>query len=190
MKKFVLMFIIIFLSFCTLMSLTYAIKCNMQIKKLNTEISELNNTISEISSEKETLAKDKDFAQKQYQDLKSTKKDAELIDTEIQECMKSCNYTTACMNNCVYVAIPKWEKEIGKNIKLLEKIMNNEQIALLHDSQNKWIVYRNAQQKLNSATIGTMMGTMYTNILASEQKYIIERRAKELEGLYYFYSRK
>jgi len=104
--------------------------------------------------------------------------------------MKSCNYTTACMNNCVYVAIPKWEKEIGKNIKLLEKIMNNEQIALLHDSQNKWIAYQNAQQKLNSETIGTMMGTMYTNILSSEQKYIIERRAKELEGLYYFYSRK
>jgi len=190
MKKFVLMFIIIFLSFCTLMSLTYAIKCNMQIKKLNTEISELNNTISKISSENKTLAKDKDFAQKQYQDLKSTKKEAELIDTEIQECMKSCNYTTACMNNCVYATIPKWEKEIDKNIKLLEKIMNNEQMALLHDSQNKWIVYRNAQQKLNSATIGTIMGTMYTNILASEQKYIIERRAKELEGLYYFYSRK
>lgn len=162
----------------------------MQVKKLNTEISKLNNTISEISSEKGTLSEDKDFAQKQYQELKSTKKKSELIDAEIQECMNSCNYTTACMNNCVYDAIPKWEKEIDKNIKLLEKVMNKEQITLLNDSQNKWIIYKNAQQKLNSETIGTMMGTMYTNILASEQKYIIERRAKELDGLYYFYSRK
>lgn len=190
MRKFILIFIIIFLSFSTLMSLTYAIKCNVQVKELNAEISKLNSTISKISSENKTLVKDKDFAQKRYQDLKSTKKKAELIDVEIQECMKSCNYTTVCMNDCVYDAIPKWEKEIDKNIKLLEKIMNKEQIALLHDSQNKWIVYKKAQQKLNSETIGTMMGTMYTNILSSEQKYIIERRAKELEGLYYFYSRK
>lgn len=190
MKKNVFIFIIIFLSICTLISLVYVIKYNIQIKELNAKIYKLNNTISKINSEKTTLAKDRDFAQKQYQDLKSTKKEAELIDTEIQECMKSCNYTTACMNNCVYAAIPKWEKEIDKNIKLLEKIMNKEQIALLHDSQNKWIVYRNAQQKLNSETIGTMMGTMYTNILSSEQKYIIERRAKELDELYYFYSRK
>ena len=104
--------------------------------------------------------------------------------------MKTCNYTTACMNNCVYNSIPKWEKEIDKNIKLLEKIMNKEQIELLHDSQKKWVLYKDAQQKLNSETIGTMMGTMYTNILASEQIYLIELRAKELDSLYYYYSEK
>ena len=154
-------------------------KCNKQIENLNNEISKLNNTISKMSSENSKLSADKDFAQKQYQDLKSTKSNAELIDVEIQECMKSCNYTTTCMNNCTYNAIPKWEKEIDKNIKLLEKIMNKEQIALLHDSQNKWLAYKDIQQKLNSETIGTMMGSMYTNILAAEQIYLIESRAKE-----------
>ncbi|MBD5401682.1 DUF1311 domain-containing protein [bacterium] len=190
MKKFILIFIIIFLSFCSIVSLVYAIKCNTQVKELNAKISKLNNTISEISSENDILSEDKDFAQKQYQDLKLTKKKAELIDIEIQECMKSCNYTTVCMNDCVYEAIPKWEKEIDKNIKLLEKIMDKEQSALLFNSQKQWLLYKNAQQKLNSETIGTMMGTMYTNILAADQINLIKLRAKELDELYYIYSKK
>lgn len=189
MKKFVLAIVII-LSLCTLFSIAYAIICNQQVYELTTEINKLKTTISKMSSENTELKDDKEFAQKQYQNLKSTKKEAELIDVEIQECMKTCNYTTACINNCVYNSIPKWEKEIDKNIKLLEKIMNKEQIELLHDSQKKWVLYKDAQQKLNSETIGTMMGTMYTNILASEQIYLIELRAKELDSLYYYYSEK
>ena len=190
MKKRIYIYIIILLFIMILFSFIYLLQCKRQIKNLNTEINRLNIIISKMNNENNTLSKDKDFLQKQYQDLKSTKKEAELIDVEIQECMKSCNYTTACMNNCVYGAIPKWEKEIDKNIKLLEKIMNKKQIELLHDSQKKWIIYKDAQQKLNSETIGTMVGTMYTNILAGEQIYLIELRAKELDGLYYYYSKK
>ena len=94
------------------------------------------------------------------------------------------------MNNCVYDSEHKWEKEIDKNIKSLEKIMNKEQMGLLHDTQKKWVRYKDAQQKLNSKTIGTMTGTIYTNILASDQAYLIELRAKELDELYYIYSKK
>ena len=184
MKKLVLIFILIFFSTCTLISVTYAVKCNTQIKKLNAEISNLTNTISNISSENNELTKDKNSVQKLQEDLKSTKNDTVLINIEIQECMKFCNYTTVCMNNCTYDAIPKWEKEINKNLKLLEKIMNKEQIELLNDAQNKWTVFKDAQQKLNRETIGTMMGTIYTNILAGKQIYLIELRAKELKNLY------
>ena len=60
----------------------------------------------------------------------------------------------------------------------------------LHDTQKKWVRYKDAQQKLNSKTIGTMTGTIYTNILASDQAYLIELRAKELDELYYIYSKK
>ncbi len=190
MKKFVYIFIIIMLSFCTLLSFAYVVRYKKQVKVLSEEINKLNNAITEISSENSKLVEDKDFVQKQYQDLKSTKNEAELIDVEIQECMKSCNYTTACMNNCVYDSEHKWEKEIDKNIKSLEKIMNKEQMGLLHDTQKKWVRYKDAQQKLNSKTIGTMTGTIYTNILASDQAYLIELRAKELDELYYIYSKK
>ncbi len=190
MKKFVLIFTITILLALTIIGFVFVIKYKKQIQNLNFEITKLNTTISKISSENNELKGDKEFTQKQYQDLKSIKKEAELIDVEIQKCMKFCNYTTACMNNCVYDAIPKLEKEIDKNIKLLEKVMNKEQIVLLHDSQKKWIIYKEAQQKLNNETIGTMMGTMYTNILASEQIYLIELRAKELDSLYHYYSEK
>ena len=184
MKKLVLIFILIFFSTFTLISIAYAIKCNTQIKKLNAEIYNLHNTISKISSENSKLSEDKNSEQKQHKNLKLTKTDAELIDIEIQECMKSCNYTTICMNDCTYDAIPKWEKEINKNLKLLEKIMNKEQIELLNDTQNKWTAFKDSQQKLNRETIGTMTGTIYTNILAGEQIYLIELRAKELKNLY------
>lgn len=46
----------------------------MQTRELNAEVNRLNNTISEINSENDKLSEDKDFAQKQYQDLKLTKK--------------------------------------------------------------------------------------------------------------------
>ena len=175
MKKNLLILAIIALSGLTLMSSIFAIRYKKHIQVLNNEIMQLNETISNID-----INKDKN--------LKSSY--AESFDIKLQECMKSCNYTTACMNNCTYEAIPKWEKEIDKNIMLLEKIMNKEQIELLHDSQKKWITYKDAQQKLNDNTIGTMMGTLYTNILAADQKYIIEHRAKELDELYYIYSNK
>lgn len=190
MKKFVLIFVIIFLSFCSVISFVFTIKYKKQIKVLNIEINRLNNAITEISSGDSKLANDKTFVQKQYQDSKSTENEIELIGLEIQKCMKSCNYTTTCMNNCTYKAIPEWEKEIDKNIKLLEKIMNKEQIELLHDSQAKWTIYKDVQQKLNSETIGTMTGTMYTNILATDQAHLIKLRAKELDGLYYILSQK
>jgi len=190
MKKFVFIFIVIMLSALTVAVFLYAINCKKQIQILNDEIVKLNDQIVLISSQNEKLSEDNNFLQKQYQDLKLTKNKSELIDVEIQECMKSCNYTTACMNNCVYDSIPKWEKEITNNIKLLEKIMNKEQIELLHDSQKKWIIYKDSQQKLNSETVGTKIGTIYTNILATDQQYIIKRRANELKNLYSIYSRK
>ena len=158
------------------MSSIFAVKYKKHIQVLNTEIMHLNETISNIDN----ANKDKN--------LKSSYEEA--VDIELQGCMKSCNYTTACMNNCTYEAVSKWEKEIDKNIMLLEKIMNKDQITLLHESQEKWIVYKDTQQKLNDSTIGTMVGTLYTNILAADQKSIIERRAKELGELYYIYSKK
>lgn len=176
MKKNILILFIIALSGLTIISSIFVVKYKKHIQVLNTEIIRLNETISNIDN----ANKDKN--------LKFSYE--ESVDIELQECMKSCNYTTACMNNCTYEAIPKWENEIDKNINMLERIMNKEQTELLLDSQKKWIIYKDAQQKLNSEIIGSMIGTMYTNILAADQKYIIEHRAKELGELYYIYSKK
>lgn len=190
MKRFVIISVILILFVATIVSSVFAIKYKKQTQKLNTEITSLNTIISNMSDENKKLTTDKDFAEKQYEDFKSSKSNKEPIHVEVQECMKACNYTTECMNDCIYASEGKWEKEIDKNIKQLEKILNKEQKELLHDSQVKWLAYKNAQQKLNSETIGTMMGSMYTNILAGEQVYLIELRAKELDGLYYLYSKK
>lgn len=188
MKKPILISIIIILSALLLMSSLMAVKYKQQYETSKVEIEMLNTTISKINSENRELLNDNDFAQKQYEDLKSTKSLKELIDIEIQECMKVCNYTTACMNNCVYASEDKWEKEIDKNIKSLEKIMTKEQMTFLHNSQEKWTKYRDAQRVLNAKTIGTMQGTIYTNILSSEQVNITELRAKELKALYSIFS--
>lgn len=184
MKKKSFIFIISLLLISLILSFFLAIKYYKQSQELQRTVSELNVTISKIDSENDKLKNDNDFINKQYNDLKSQKPKDELINVEVQECMKGCNYTTACMSNCVYDSIDKWEEEIDKNIKQLEKIMTKKQIKLLHDSQKKWLIYKEAQQILNSETIGTMIGTMYTNVLSGEQVYIIELRAKELKELY------
>ena len=188
MKKIIYIFIISVLFIALVLCFCFVIKYKKQVHKLEEEINRLNITISKTNKLSNKLETDKNFIEQQYNDLKSVKSKSELIDVEIQECMKACKYTTVCMSDCVYQAGDKWEKEIDKNIKLLERIMNKEQIVLLHDSQKKWLAYKNAQQTLNSKTIGTKTGTMYINILSGEQVDIIKQRAKELDGLYYYLS--
>ena len=190
MKKFAFIFIFIILFSLTIVSLVFAIRYKKEIKELNAEINLLNVSISNLKNENESLSDNQDFLKEQYENLKSTKPEEELIDVEIQECMKSCNYTTVCMNECVYASENKYEKEMNKYINLLKKIMTKEQIAKLQNSQKKWIEYKNSQQILNSGTIGKMEGTMYTNVLSGEQVGITELRAKELKSLYHIISQK
>lgn len=188
MKKVVYISVVSILFIALILCSCFLFQYKNQVHKLKAEIKNLNATISNIDIMNDKLETDKNFIEKQYNELKSVKSKPELIDVEIQECMKACKYTTACMSDCVYQAGDKWEKEIDKNIKLLERIMDKEQITLLHNSQEKWLAFKDAQQILNSKTIGTKIGTMYINILSGEQVNIIEQRAKELDGLYYYLS--
>ncbi len=184
MKRFIFILTILILSVSLGLSCFYIFAYKKQIKLQKIKIEQLQQIISETKAQKDKLSSDNDFIQGQYEFLKSSKQKYELIDIEIQECMKKCNYTTVCMNKCVYSSEIKWQQEIEDNIRQIESNMTDKQKQLLSDSQKKWNEYKDAQQKLNTEIIGTKDGTIYTNILSSEQVNIVELRAKELKNLY------
>ena len=188
MKKFVLILTMVILSISLSLSIFYIFEYRKQIKLQKIKIEQLQQTISEIKAQKDKLSSDNDFIQYQYETLKSSKQKDELIDLEVQECMKKCNYTTVCMNKCIYSSEIKWQQKIEDNIRQFENNMTDNQKQLLSNSQNMWNEYKVAQQKLNAEIIGTKAGTIYTNILSSEQVSIVELRAKELKNLYSIFS--
>lgn len=188
MKKFVFILTIMILSILLGLNFFSIQKYKKQLKFKNIEIKKLEKTIEIINLKNNKLSANNEFIEKQYEKLKTTKQKDELIDVEIQECMKNCNYTTVCMNECVYSSDIKWHREIESNIEYLKKNMTDKQKQLLDNSQKAWIEYKDAQQKLNRELIGVKVGTIYTNILSSEQVNIIKLRAIELGNLYYIFS--
>ena len=66
--------------------------------------------------------------------------------------------------------------------------MTVEQYKLLTDSQKKWQQYEQSQRALLGATIGTKVGSIYTNILAGINNQIVKRRAEDLFEIYDYYT--
>ena len=159
----VFIFIILFI-FCIISALKY----RNQVKNLNSRNIEL---IKEINT------------------LKVTNSKKHLIDIELEKCINN-DYSTAGMTNCVDTSANEWTKEIEKYYSLLEKVMTKEQFKALQNSQKIWEKYKQAQFNVNKSVFDNVQGTMYINILASEQMNIIKQRARELENLYYFCSKK
>lgn len=184
MKKNIFLLTTIILSILTIFLIYINFQYKKQIQTKNIKIQNLQQTFNNITFQKNKLSANKDFIQSQYEILNLSEQKDKLSEKEIQKCMKNCNYTTVCMNECIYATEIKWQEEINNNIKLLEQNITDEQKIFLKESQNKWVEYKNAQQQFNAKVIGTKVGTIYTNILSTEQVNISKLRAIELKNLY------
>ncbi len=141
-----------------------------KITKMSVEISRLNTTIS-------TLKKKNDNSE-----------NIDAIEINVQKCMKSCGYTSACMSNCVIDSEKVWKKKLDVSLAKLEKFMTREQYLLLLQTQKDWKVYANHQRKLNSSVIGNFSGSIYSNLLSGAQVGLIEQRAKIIDWFVFLYS--
>ncbi|MBO7672579.1 DUF1311 domain-containing protein [bacterium] len=103
------------------------------------------------------------------------------IDIEYSVCMKK-EYSTAGMNNCTLEARLKWEKEIQKNIKLINKKLNKEQRKLFNQANKKWEEYYNAEKQAIFDIIFNLDGTIHTNIAHANAMSLAKERALYLEG--------
>lgn len=123
-------------------------------------------------------------AEQKVADLKS-QEEIHPIEQKVQQCMKNKNYTTAGMSQCVNDSITDWNNEIDKYMSLLKKKLTKEQCALVASSQAEWEKYKKAEWLFLNSSIGQKEGTMYINILSASKADIVEKRARDLESLYY-----
>lgn len=192
MKKIIIIFIISTIVMLTLVTSEglYILKCRKIISKYKTEITTLEKQNKEISFSTRNLQNTNSDLKHENEGLKSILGENHPIYIRHQECMRKQNYTTAAMASCTYSARDEWYKEIDTNIMLLKNHMTKQQYNLLVNSQNKWIEYEKAEEKLLAETIGTFVGTMYIPTLAGMQEEIVKQRASDLSSLYNYMSDK
>ena len=160
MKNSILILTIIFLSGLLCFSSFTIVKQNKELKFLQSKLSE-----QEQSFTPET--------------------EIHPIEKAVQECMKKEDYTTVGMSKCVDDSINDWNKEIDKYLSLLKEVLPEEQYDLLETSQNKWEDYKKAQWAFLNAAIDEKHGTMYINVLSGDRAGVVEKRAKDLSGLFF-----
>lgn len=105
------------------------------------------------------------------------------IDEFEQQCMEK-DYSTAGMVNCTYAARQKWDEDLNKYYKLLQKKLNPEQKIKLRDAQRAWIKFRDAEFENINSFYGELDGTMWFNISATDRMVIVKQRALDLKVYY------
>ena len=143
---------------------------NKQLKSLKIQLAEQEKTVTDLKQEKQNL---------------TSQTEVHPIEKAVQECMKKENYTTTGMLKCVDESINDWNKEIDKYLLLLKETLPKEQYDLLEISQNKWEEYQKAQWTFLNSVIIEKQGTMYINVLSGDRADVVEKRAKDLSGLYF-----
>lgn len=170
MKNSILILTIIFLSGLLCFSLFTAVKQDKELKLLQSKLSEQEQSIAGLKQEQESF---------------TSKAEIHPIEKAVQECMKKEDYTTVGMSKCVDDSINDWNKEIDKYLSLFKETLPEEQYDLLKNSQNKWEDYKKAQWAFFNAAISEKQGTMYINVLSGDRAGVVEKRAKDLSGLFF-----
>ena len=104
------------------------------------------------------------------------------IDIEYSACMDK-EYSTAGMNNCTVEARLKWEKEIQKNIKLINKELNKEQRKIFNQANKKWDEYYSAEKQVMFNIVFNIQGTIHTNIAHGQAMSLAKQHALSLEEI-------
>lgn len=106
------------------------------------------------------------------------------IDKEEDICISKCEHSYQ-IRECVYEAHTKWEKEIDKYIKKLEKVTTKEQYKLILESQIAWKETYKKDKKVVNEIIFNHGGTMYYDIASVQTQQLAKTRAEHLISLYY-----
>lgn len=139
----------------------------------------------EIQNEKSSYANKIDALKEKSEKQEAVEPEKHPIDIKVEKCMEGCNYTTSCMTNCVYGSINDWEQISKESLQELKEAMDNEQYELLLDSQNLWEKHKEAEIKFLNATVGSLQGSIYSNILSAQIADIYKQRAQNLSGILY-----
>ncbi len=185
MKKVIIILIISVLFLLSMFGIFFSIYFYEKTKQLNKKVIDLSSKLEvqrlNILDLQEEITESKSTS--------NTQAAHSLEEEKLQICMRNENYTISGMNSCVYDSIKDLEKEINNSLMLLKKVTTKEQYVEIQKAHNEWLMYRNTQSKLNSELLLSKQGTIYTNYLAGMDLASVQKRAEELNSLYYFYSK-
>ena len=157
------------------------VTCGCSKSNLNSDetFSQPNN--QEITNQELSLNKEEPQPQEKEQ-KEELEENLHPIDKAERDCIAK-NMTTAGMSNCSYEAMDAWFKEIDKYIGLLKNVTTEEDYKNILEAQTQWKKYQEAEFKAVSILINKQ-GTIYQNILASEECDLVKQRAQNLKNFY------
>ena len=176
MKKIVITFAIIFITVVGIESV-FLTKLYRENQRSNIHLSEMQEKLKIKEKEIQDINNEKEAEQ--------TNEKKYDIDIELEKCIEK-DYSTMGMNNCIYKATEKWEKEIEKNSNSLRKILKKDQIILFSEAQKSWEEYYKKEHDFIFKTIFNVQGTIHTNFASSEFYEITKQRALNIEGYKYY----
>ncbi len=107
------------------------------------------------------------------------------IEIEMEHCLSvDSNLTTIGMTTCVLNASEKWDKEMNRNYQLLKDELTEEQMEKLKLAQRQWLEFRDKELAFSYDMYGSMQGTMWQNVAASQEYELIKARTLELKVYY------
>ena len=157
------------------------VTCGCSKSNLNSDetFSQPNN--QEITNQELSLNKEEPQPQEKEQ-KEELDENLHPIDKAERDCIAK-NMTTAGMSNCSYEAMDAWFKEIDKYIGLLKNVTTEEDFKNILEAQTQWKKYQEAEFKAVSILINKQ-GTIYQNLLASEDCDLVTQRAQNLKNFY------
>lgn len=115
----------------------------------------------------------------------TAKADSNIIDRDLKACLDSeTNETTVGMVYCATEAESRWDAEMNKYYKLLQKTLRPDEMAKLKASQIKWLEFRDAEFSTANKIYDDMQGTMWRIVSVDTDMEIVKQRALELKSYY------
>lgn len=119
-----------------------------------------------------------------------TKKPHDAISSnikKIEEETQSCLDEGFAMPECCNDAMDKYNTEIEKTLKNLEKILSQSQYEKLTISQNKWTEFINSNNELHENTLKTCRASIPVLISTCSEMRIVKNRLEDLNSIYETY---
>ena len=103
------------------------------------------------------------------------------LETADKACMDKA-MSTASMSDCADASYKRWDAELNRvYAELRGKVDKPAQLAL-KESQQKWLAYRDAENRTIGAIYHQMQGTMYVPMRADDAREIVKARVTQLRG--------
>ncbi len=103
----------------------------------------------------------------------------------IEAADKACKdkaMSTASMSDCADASYRRWDAELNRVYAELRGKIDKPAQTALKESQQKWLAYRDNENKTIGAIYHLMQGTMYVPMRADDAREIVKARVTQLRG--------